>query len=140
MRIQMTIVGNLTADPELRFTQQGKPVANFVVACSDRKWDKETNTYTEGNTVFVNCTAWNKVAENVSESLQKGMQVIVQGIYRQHDFEDKQGAKQRRYELECDTVGASLNNAVAKVERIKRDTPAAAVDPWATANAQEPPF
>lgn len=140
MRIQLTVVGNLTTDPELRFTANGKAVVNFVVACSDRKWDKETNTYTEGNTVFMNCTAWNKVAENVAESLQKGMQVIAQGIYRQHDFEDKQGAKQRRYELECDTVGASLNNAIAKVERIKRDTPAAAVDPWATANSQEPPF
>ena len=140
MRINMTAVGNLTKDPELRFTAQGKAVANLVIACSDRKFDKETNTWADGNTVYITCTVWGKTAENVAESLQKGMQVIVQGIYRQHDFEDKQGAKQRRYELECDTVGASLTNAVAKVERIKRDTPAAAVDPWATANAQEPPF
>jgi single-strand DNA-binding protein len=140
MKIQITIVGNLTADPELRFTPGGKPVVNFVVACSDRKFDKDSNTWVDLNTTFITCTAWNKQAENIAESLQKGMAVIAQGVLRQHDYIDKNEAKQRRMELECDVVGAALTNAIAKVERIKRDTPPAAADPWATATQAEPPF
>lgn len=138
MKINLTAVGNLTADPELRFTAAGKAVANMVIACSERKFDKETNTWTDGNTVFITATVWGKMAENCAESLQKGMQVIATGILRQHDFEDKQGAKQRRMELEVDNIGASLANAVAKVERIKRD-PAAAPqqDPWALGLPQQ---
>jgi len=140
MKIQITVVGNLTADPELRFTPAGKPVVNFVVACSDRKFDKDSNTWVEGSTTFITCTAWNKQAENIAESLQKGMAVIAQGILRQHDYIDKNEAKQRRMELECDVVGAALTNAIAKVERIKRDTPSAAADPWAQPSQAEPPF
>ena len=140
MKIQITVIGNLVSDPELRFTNGGKPVANFVIAASDRKFDKETNTWSDGNTVFITCTAWNKQAENITESLQKGMAVIAQGILRQHDYVDKNEAKQRRLELECDAVGALLTNAVAKVERIKRDTPPAAADPWAQPSQAEPPF
>jgi len=130
MRINMTAVGNLTKDPELRFTQAGKAVANLVIACSDRKFDKETNTWTDGNTVFITATVWGKMAENVSESLQKGMQVIATGVLRQHEFEDKQGAQQRRLELEIDNIGAGLSNAIAKIEKIKRDTSPASADPW----------
>lgn len=130
MRINMTVVGNLTKDPELRFTAAGKAVANIVIACSDRKFDKETNTWADGNTVYMTATVWGKTAENVAESLQKGMQVIATGVLRQHEFEDKQGVQQRRLELEIDTIGAGLNNAVAKVEKVKRDTPPASVDPW----------
>jgi single-strand DNA-binding protein len=130
MRINMTAVGNLTKDPELRFTASGKAVANIVIACSERKFDKETNTWADGNTVFITATVWGKMAENVAESLQKGMQVIATGVLRQHEFEDKQGAQQRRLELEVDNIGAGLANAVAKVEKIKRDTPPASTDPW----------
>jgi single-strand DNA-binding protein len=130
MKISITAVGNLVADPELRFTAAGKAVANLVIACSERKFDKETNTWSDGNTVFVTCSVWGKMAENCAESLQKGMAVIAQGILRQHDFEDKQGAKQRRLELEVDAIGPNLGNAVAKVERIKRDTPVNQQDPW----------
>ena len=100
MRITMTAVGNLTKDPELRFTASGKAVDNLVIACSDRKFDKDTNTWADGNTVYITCTVWGKTAENVAESLQKGMQVIATGVLRQHEFEDKQGAQQRRLELE----------------------------------------
>jgi single-strand DNA-binding protein len=130
MRINMTAVGNLTKDPELRFTASGKAVANLVIACSERKFDKETNTWSDGNTVFITATVWGKMAENATESLQKGMQVIATGVLRQHEFEDKQGAQQRRLELEIDNIGAGLSNAVAKVEKIKRDTQPASVDPW----------
>jgi len=140
MKIQITVVGNLTADPELRFTPAGKAVVNFVVACSDRKFDKDSNTWVDGSTTFITCTAWNKQAENIAESLQKGMAVIAQGILRQHDYIDKNEAKQRRMELECDVVGAALTNAIAKVERIKRDAPPAAADPWAQPAQAEPPF
>jgi len=130
MRINMTAVGNLTKDPELRFTASGKAVANLVIACSERKFDKETNTWSDGNTVFITATVWGKMAENATESLQKGMQVIATGVLRQHEYEDKQGAQQRRLELEVDNIGAGLSNAVAKVEKIKRDSPPASVDPW----------
>lgn len=140
MKITMTAVGNLTKDPELRFTAAGKAVANLVIACSDRKFDRDTNTYVDGNTVFLTCTVWGKMAENCAESLQKGMQVVAVGVLRQHEFEDKQGAQQRRMELEVDNIGASLANAVAKVEKVKRDSLPVSVDPWATANAEEPPF
>jgi single-strand DNA-binding protein len=130
MRINMTVVGNLTKDPELRFTASGKAVANLVIACSERKFDKETNTWSDGKAVFITATVWGKMAENATESLQKGMQVIATGVLRQHEFEDKQGAQQRRFELEVENIGAGLSNAVAKVEKIKRDTPPASVDPW----------
>jgi len=133
MRINMTAVGNLTKDPELRFTPQGKAVCNIVIACSDRKFDKETNQWSDGNTVFITGTVWGKPAENVAESLQKGMEVIAVGVLRQHEFEDKQGAQQRRLELEIDKIAAGLNNAVATVTKMKR-TDAAVVnqsDPWA---------
>ena len=139
MRIQMTVVGNLTADPELRFTNTGKAVANFVIAASDRWFDKDKNEWIDGNTVFITCTAWGKQAENVTESLQKGNAVIVQGVLRQHDYVDKQEAKQRRLELECDAVGALLTNAIAKVERNSRDKLPKPHDPWNVAGV-EPPF
>jgi single-strand DNA-binding protein len=140
MKITMTAVGNLTKDPELRFTAAGKAVANLVIACSDRKFDRDTNTYIDGNAVFLTCTVWGKMAENCAESLQKGMQVVAVGVLRQHEFEDKQGAQQRRMELEVDNIGPSLANAVAKVEKVKRDSLPVSVDPWASANAEEPPF
>ena len=131
MKITITAVGNLTGDPELRFTAAGKAVANMVIACSERKFDKETSTWSDGNTVFLTCSVWGKLAENCAESLQKGMQVIATGILRQHDFEDKQGAKQRRMELEVDAIGPGLGNATAKVTRIRRDdAPVAQTDPW----------
>ena len=145
MKINMTAVGNLTKDPELRFTAQGKAVCNLVIACSDRKFDKDTNTWADGNTVYITCTVWGKTAENVAESLQKGMQVIATGVLRQHEFEDKQGAQQRRLELEIDTIGAGLNNAVATVTKIKRTdstTSAPQADPWGLnlPQADEVPF
>ena len=145
MRINMTAIGNLTKDPELRFTASGKAVCNIVIACSDRKFDRDTNTWTDGNTVYITGSVWGKTAENVAESLQKGMQVIASGVLRQHEFEDKQGAQQRRLELEIDTIGAGLNNAVATVTKVKRTdttTTATQADPWGLnlPQADEVPF
>ena len=144
MRINMTAVGNLTKDPELRFTAAGKAVANIVIACNERKFDKETNQWTEGNTVYITGTIWGKTAENAADSLRKGMQVIAVGVLKQHDFEDKQGAQQRRLELEIDTIGAGLNNAVAVITKVKRaDSPVVnQADPWGLnlPQADEVPF
>ncbi len=165
----ITVVGNLTADPELRFTPSGAAVANFTVASTPRTFDKNTNEWKDGEALFLRCSVWRQAAENVAESLQKGTAVIVQGRLKQRSYETKEGEKRTVYELDVDEVGPSLRWATAKVNRTTRgggqggggygapaggsgsgSSGAPADDPWATAApaasgggggwSDEPPF
>jgi single-strand DNA-binding protein len=154
----ITIVGNLVDDPELRFTPNGQPVAKFRVASTPRYLDKATNEWRDGDGLFLTCNVWRQAAENVAESLQRGMRVIVSGRLKQRNYETKEGEKRTVYEIEVDDVGPSLRNASAKVNKASRSggqgggswggnsshsAPAQAAsqpaesDPWAT---DPPPF
>ncbi len=117
---QITIVGNLVDDPELRFTPAGQPVARFRVASTPRYLDKNTNEWKDGDSLFLTCNVWRQAAENVAESLTRGMRVIVSGRLRQRSYETKEGEKRTVYEVEVDDVGPSLRNASAKVNRVAR--------------------
>ena len=119
---QITIVGNLVGDPELRFTPAGQPVANFRVASTPRFLDKTTNEWKDGDGLFLTCTVWRQPAENVAETLQRGMRVIVSGRLRQRSYETKEGEKRTVYEVEVDDVGPSLKYASAKVTRAQRSS------------------
>jgi single-strand DNA-binding protein len=119
---QITIVGNLVADPELRFTPAGQPVATFRVASTPRYMDRETNEWKDGDSLFLTCNVWRQAAENAAESLQRGMRVIVSGRLRQRNYETKEGEKRTVYEVEVDDVGPSLRNASAKVTRANRSS------------------
>ncbi|MGA4541208.1 single-stranded DNA-binding protein [Uniformispora flossi] len=116
----ITVVGNLTADPELRFTPSGAAVANFTVASTPRMFDRQTNEWKDGEALFLRCSVWRQAAENVAESLQRGMQVIVQGRLKQRSYETKEGEKRTAYELEVDEIGPSLRFATAKVTKAGR--------------------
>ena len=116
----ITIIGNLVADPELRFTSSGQPVATFRVASTPRIRDSATNEWKDGDSLFLTCNVWRQAAENVAESLQRGMRVIVSGRLRQRNYETKEGEKRTVYEVEVDDVGPSLRNASAKVTRAQR--------------------
>src|SRR5580704_18078213 len=116
----ITIVGNLVADPELRFTSSGQPVATFRVASTPRIRDAATNEWKDGDSLFLSCNVWRQAAENVAESLQRGMRVIVTGRLRQRNYETKEGEKRTVYEVEVDDVGPSLKNASAKVNKASR--------------------
>jgi len=116
----ITVVGNLTADPELRFTPSGAAVANFTVASTPRTLDKSTNEWKDGEALFLRCSVWRQAAENVAESLTKGTAVIVQGRLKQRSFETKEGEKRTVYELDVDEIGPSLKWASAKVNRTTR--------------------
>ena len=116
----ITIVGNLVADPELRFTSSGQPVATFRVASTPRIRDAATNEWKDGDSLFLSCNVWRQAAENVAESLTRGMRVIVSGRLRQRSYETKEGEKRTVYEVEVDDVGPSLRNASAKVARANR--------------------
>jgi len=141
--IPITIIGNLTNDPELRFTPSGAAVASFTVASSSRVLDKQTNEWKDGDTTFLRCNVWRQYAENVAESLQRGMRVLVNGRLKQRSYETKEGEKRTVYEVEVDDVGPALRYATAKVTKVQRaggggfgpsgggDAPAAD-DPWAT--------
>jgi single-strand DNA-binding protein len=118
----ITVVGNLVADPELRFTQSGQPVATFRVASTPRIMDRQTNEWKDGDSLFLTCNVWRQAAENVAESLQRGMRVIVTGRLKQRNYETKEGEKRTVYEVEVDDVGPSLRNASAKVNRASRGT------------------
>ena len=142
----ITVVGNLVDDPELRFTQAGVAVAKFRIASTPRVYDKQANEWKDGDSLFLTCSAWRKLAENVAESLAKGVRVIVQGRLKQRSYEDGQGVKRTVYELDVDEVGPSLARATAKVEKNqpgsgnRGGTPTD--DPWATAkpaNGQQQP-
>jgi single-strand DNA-binding protein len=166
----ITLVGNLTADPELRFTPSGAAVANFTVASTPRTFDRQTNEWRDGDAMFLNCAVWRQAAENVAESLQKGMRVIVQGRLRSRSYETRDGERRTVFEIDVDEIGPALRYATAKVTRNASGSsqagggnrplgggrgddpwasgaPSAAgarssqgSDPWATPQSDEPPF
>ena len=157
----ITVVGNLTADPELRFTPSGAAVASFTVASTPRTFDKQTNEWKDGEALFLRCSVWRQAAENVAESLQRGYRVIVQGRLVQRSYETREGEKRTVVEMQVDEIGPSLRYATAKVNRTTRGSgggggygggqPAGSPpdDPWASAPAagssggdfsDEPPF
>ncbi|MFD3325296.1 single-stranded DNA-binding protein [Streptomyces sp. NPDC058701] len=113
----ITVVGNLVDDPELRFTPSGAAVAKFRVASTPRIFDKQTNEWKDGEGLFLTCSVWRQAAENVAESLQRGMRVIVQGRLKQRSYEDREGVKRTVYELDVEEVGPSLKSATAKVTK-----------------------
>ena len=116
----ITVVGNLTADPELRFTPSGAAVANFTVASTPRTFDKNSNEWKDGEALFLRCSVWRQAAENVAESLSRGSAVIVQGRLKQRSYETKEGEKRTVYELDVEEVGPSLKWATAKVTKASR--------------------
>jgi len=160
----ITVVGNLTDDPELRFTSSGAAVANFTVASTPRFFDKQTSEWKDGDALFLRCSIWRQAAENVAESLQRGARVVVQGRLKQRSYETREGEKRTVYELDVEEVGPSLKYATAKVTKVSRSGggfggtsntggagsggsqpsgSAPAEDPWATAApaaGDEPPF
>jgi single-strand DNA-binding protein len=153
----ITVVGNLTDDPELRFTSSGAAVANFTVASTPRFFDKNSGDWKDGDALFLRCSIWRQAAENVAETLTKGARVIVQGRLKQRSYETREGEKRTVYELDVDEVGPSLRYATAKVTKATRSGGSGgsgggfggaaqsgppADDPWATAPAadDEPPF
>ena len=146
----ITVVGNATADAELRWTPAGKAVANFTVAATPRTFDKATSSWKDGEALFLRCNIWGDAAEHVAETVTRGMRLIVQGRLRQRSFETKEGERRTVVELEVDEVGPSLRYASAKVAKADRSGPSktqdVADDPWGSAPAKsgsftdEPPF
>lgn len=131
----LTITGNLTADPELRFTSSGTAVAAFTVAASRRVYDQASGQWKDGDTLFLRCSAWRDLADHAAESLRRGTRVIVTGRLKQRDYEAADGTKRTVYELDADDIGPSLKWATAKIARTSRDTPphpAETPDPWAS--------
>lgn len=139
---QITLIGNIVNDPELKYTPQGIAVASFRVASTPRKFDRQANEFKDGDSLFLTCTVWRQAAENAAESLQRGMRVIVSGNLRQRSYETREGEKRTVYEVDVEDVGPSLKNASAKVNRSSRSTGAqsapAAGDPWATGSTAAP--
>jgi single-strand DNA-binding protein len=158
----ITVVGNLTADPELRFTSSGAAVANFTVASTPRTFDRASGEWKDGEALFLRCNIWRQAAENVAESLTRGSRVVVQGRLKQRSFETREGEKRTVVELEVDEIGPSLRYATAKVNKVSRSDSgggggfgsgrssgggAPADDPWGSAPpaggsgySDEPPF
>ena len=116
----ITIIGNLVDDPDLRFTPSGAAVANFRIASTPRTFDRQTNEWKDGETLFMTCAVWRQAAENVAESLQRGMRVIVSGRLKARSFETREGEKRTVFEIDVDEVGPSLRSATAKVTRASR--------------------
>jgi single-strand DNA-binding protein len=116
----VTVVGNLTADPELRFTPSGAAVASFTIASTPRTFDRNSNEWKDGDALFLRCSIWRQAAENVAESLQRGMRVVAQGRLKQRSFETREGEKRTVVEMDVDEVGPSLKYATAKVNRTQR--------------------
>lgn len=116
----ITVIGNLTSDPELRFTPSGSAVANFTIASTPRTFDRQSNEWKDGETLFLRASVWREAAENVAESLTKGMRVIVSGRLKSRSYETKEGEKRTVIELEVDEVGPSLRYANAKINRTQR--------------------
>lgn len=150
----ITIVGNLVADPEIRFTPRGDAVATFTVATTPRTFDRASGEWVDGDAMFLTCQVWRQAAENVAESLTKGMRVIVQGRLKSRTYETRDGSRRTVFEVECDEVGPSLRYATATVNRAtsggtpaptrkaQRPSPRQKVDdPWAVnAASEEAPF
>lgn len=132
----LTIVGNLTADAELRFVTSGKAVASFTIASTPRIYDRNSNEWKDGDSLFMRCTAWGQLAENVAESLQRGHRVIAQGRLRQRSYETREGEKRTVVELEVDEIGPSLRSASAKVNKTSRGSSGSGqgggADPWSS--------
>lgn len=118
----ITIIGNLTADPELRITSGNHAVVNFTVAATPRNYDKTTNAWVDGDSLFIRCTAWRELAEHIAGSIQKGTRVIVTGKLAQRTYETKEGEKRTTIELEVDEIGPSLRYATAQVNRANQNT------------------
>lgn len=144
--ISITVTGNLTGDPELKFTQTGSPVAAFTVASNERFKDAK-GEWQDGPTSFVRVNAWRDLAEHVAESLAKGDRVIVSGTLRQRNYETKEGEKRTVWEVAATEVGAALRYATVKISKIRRDSVPPAEDPWASSGPSdsdvppdEPPF
>jgi single-strand DNA-binding protein len=116
----ITVVGNLTADPELRFTPSGAAVANFTVASTPRIFDRQSSEWKDGEALFLRCNIWREAAENVAESLTRGSRVIVTGRLKQRSFETREGEKRTVFEVEVDEIGPSLRYATAKVNKASR--------------------
>ncbi|MBT1004223.1 single-stranded DNA-binding protein [Paenarthrobacter sp. DKR-5] len=116
----ITVIGNLTSDPELRFTPSGSAVANFTIASTPRTFDRQSNEWKDGETLFLRASVWREAAENVAESLTKGTRVIVNGRLKSRSYETKEGEKRTVIELEVDEIGPSLRYASAKVNRTQR--------------------
>jgi single-strand DNA-binding protein len=145
----ITVVGNLTGDPELRFTPSGAAVANFTIASTPRNFDRQTNEWKDGDTLFLNCSVWRQAAENVAESLTRGMRVVAQGRLKARSYETREGEKRTVMELDVEEVGPSLKYATAKVTRATRSGGdgggfsggggGASNDPWASQPAQSAP-
>ncbi|WKU45989.1 single-stranded DNA-binding protein [Streptomyces sp. VNUA116] len=146
----ITVIGNLVDDPELRFTPAGLPVASFRIASTPRTFDRQNNEWKDGESLFLTCSAWRALGENVAASLGRGTRVIVQGRLKQRSYEDREGAKRTVFELDVEEIGPSLKNATATVTKAGYKAPQqpqqAAADPWATQAPQaaqftsEPPF
>jgi single stranded DNA-binding protein (ssb) len=117
----ITLIGNLTADPELRFTPSGSAVANFTIASTPRTFDRQSNEWKDGETLFIRSNVWREAAENVAETLTKGMRVFAQGRLKSRSFETKEGDKRTVMELDVDEIGPSLKYASAKVTRTQRN-------------------
>jgi len=141
---QITITGNLVADPELRYTPTGQAVTNFRVASTPRFRDQQSGEWRDGDSLFLTCNVWRQAAENVAESLQRGMRVIVTGRLRQRSYETREGEKRTVYEIEVDDVGPSLRNASAKVTRSDRSSgggfPAGGAGGTGSGSGQEDPW
>ena len=116
----ITVIGNLVDDPELRFTPSGAPVANFRIASTPRTFDRQSNEWKDGDTLFLSCAVWRQAAENVAESLQRGMRVIVQGRLKSRQYETREGEKRTVFEIDVEEVGPSLRSASAKVTKTTR--------------------
>ena len=138
----ITVVGNLVDDPELRFTPSGAAVANFRIASTPRTFDRQTNEWKDGDALFLTCSVWRQAAENVAESLQRGMRVVVQGRLKSRQYETREGEKRTVFEIDVEEVGPSLKYATAKVTRTTRSGGGGGFsgggqgggdnDPWAT--------
>lgn len=113
----ITVVGNLTADPELRFTNNGIPLASFTIASTPRTFDRQSNEWKDGEALFLRCTVWREYAENVANSLTKGVRVIARGNLRQRSYETKEGEKRTSYELDIDEIGPALRYSTAQISR-----------------------
>src|SRR5689334_273827 len=120
--VTITVIGNLTDDPELRFTPSGAAVAKFRIASTPRVLDRQTNEWKDGEPLFLTCNVWRQAAENVAESLQRGARVIVTGRLRQRSYETREGEKRSVMELEVDEIGPSLRYATAKVQKMSRSS------------------
>jgi len=138
MTATITVIGNLTSDPELRYTQNGLAVANFTVASTEKVFDKQTNGFKDGKKLFMRCSVWREFAEHVAGSLTKGNRVIVVGKIATREYDDKEGNKRSSIELDVDSIGPDLRFATAQITRTARDGGSAAPSASPQAQVEEP--